>query len=67
MKRVIIITILFAGIIGLQCFAQKKQKVTYEFPPQMAAPVQAEFAKPKLLTTHASSFLHGFYSATCFS
>jgi ubiquinone/menaquinone biosynthesis C-methylase UbiE len=26
---------------------------------------QAGFANPKLLTTHASSFLHGFYSAIC--
>jgi ubiquinone/menaquinone biosynthesis C-methylase UbiE len=26
---------------------------------------QAGFDKPKLLTTHASSFLHGFYSAIC--
>lgn len=28
---------------------------------------QAGFNKPKLLTTHASSFLHGFYSAICTS
>jgi ubiquinone/menaquinone biosynthesis C-methylase UbiE len=26
---------------------------------------QAGFDEPKLLTTHESSFLHGFYSATC--
>src|SRR5262245_12022227 len=45
MKHTVIITILFAGIFGLQCFAQKKQKVAYEFPPQMSPAVQAEFAK----------------------
>lgn len=45
MKRAIAVTIILSGILGLQCFAQKKQKVTYEFPEQMSPAVQAEFAK----------------------
>jgi ubiquinone/menaquinone biosynthesis C-methylase UbiE len=36
---------------------------TFEGFVKLAA--QAGFDKPKMLTTHASSFLHGFYSAIC--
>lgn len=28
--------------------------------------MQADFSEPKILTTHSSSFLQGFYSASCF-
>jgi len=45
MKRAIVITAAFAGILGIQAFAQKKQKVAYEFPPEMSVAVQTEFAK----------------------
>jgi cytochrome c len=45
MKRAFVITTVFAGMLGIQCFAQKKSKVVYEFPPQMSPAVQAEYTK----------------------
>lgn len=47
MKRTIIITFALAGIAVLQGIAKdkKKKEVLYEFPPEMAAPVQVEYAK----------------------
>ncbi|XZF12402.1 c-type cytochrome [Chitinophagaceae bacterium MMS25-I14] len=38
---ILTITVFFA----LQCFAQKKQKIIYDFPQQMAPAIQAEYAK----------------------
>lgn len=45
MRPAFVITTVLAGILGLQCFAQKKQKISYEFPAEMSPAVQSEFAK----------------------
>ncbi len=36
---------MIAAAMVIQCFAQKKRKVAYEFPDAMAPAIQAEFAK----------------------
>jgi hypothetical protein len=43
MKRVIIITLLAAGLFAAACHTQKK--AAYDFPPAMAANIQFEFSK----------------------
>lgn len=40
-----IITLVLAGILGMECFAQKAKKVSYDFPEAMKENVRAEFTK----------------------
>jgi mono/diheme cytochrome c family protein len=44
MKR-INIAIICVALFCFQCFAQKKQKVKYEFPPQMSEKVKGQFTE----------------------